>query len=100
MRTHAELLPRHCEERSDEAIHGRRRRMDGLLRLRLAMTKEKRRLAMTGRRSEEHTELQSLMRNSYAVFCLKKKNRENNNKTMTNPNRQQPHTICINNVKV
>src|SRR3546814_2733675 len=27
-------------------------------------------------RSEEHTsELQSLMRNSYAVFCLKKKNR-------------------------
>src|SRR3546814_7683956 len=29
----------------------------------------------TGERSEEHTsELQSLMRNSYAVFCLKKKN--------------------------
>src|SRR3546814_1222873 len=28
-------------------------------------------------RSEEHTsELQSLMRNSYAVFCLKKKNRK------------------------
>src|SRR3546814_8703373 len=36
-----------------------------------------RRLAVTGRssdRSEEHTsELQSLMRISYAVFCLKKK---------------------------
>src|SRR3546814_4505657 len=30
------------------------------------------------RRSEEHTsELQSLMRISYAVFCLKKKNNEN-----------------------
>src|SRR3546814_8058367 len=30
-------------------------------------------------RSEEHTsELQSLMRNSYAVFCLKKKKNENN----------------------
>src|SRR3546814_10168082 len=30
-----------------------------------------------GRRSEEHTsELQSLMRNSYAVFCLKKKNKK------------------------
>src|SRR3546814_2336285 len=30
--------------------------------------------ALTGRRSEEHTsELQSLMRISYAVFCLKKK---------------------------
>src|SRR3546814_8976615 len=29
-------------------------------------------------RSEEHTsELQSLMRNSYAVFCLKKKNKHN-----------------------
>src|SRR3546814_5312067 len=32
-----------------------------------------------GCRSEEHTsELQSLMRISYAVFCLKKKNNENN----------------------
>src|SRR3546814_2072531 len=31
-------------------------------------------LSALGRRSEEHTsELQSLMRNSYAVFCLKKK---------------------------
>src|SRR3546814_9934658 len=31
-----------------------------------------------GRRSEEHTsELQSLMRISYAVFCLKKKNNTN-----------------------
>src|SRR3546814_8893266 len=31
-------------------------------------------------RSEEHTsELQSLMRISYAVFCLKKKNNHNNN---------------------
>src|SRR3546814_4102973 len=34
-------------------------------------------------RSEEHTsELPSLMRNSYAVFCLKKKN---NNKNTTTP---------------
>src|SRR3546814_7872511 len=33
-----------------------------------------------GKRSEEHTsELQSLMRNSYAVFCLKKKKKENIN---------------------
>src|SRR3546814_8868653 len=32
-------------------------------------------------RSEEHTsELQSLMRISYAVFCLKKKNKQKNNK--------------------
>src|SRR3546814_5241015 len=34
-------------------------------------------------RSEEHTsELQSLMRISYAVFCLKKKNRTNQTRTM------------------
>src|SRR3546814_10824978 len=34
------------------------------------------------RRSEEHTsELQSLMRISYAVFCLKKKNTNNNQHT-------------------
>src|SRR3546814_1816777 len=33
-------------------------------------------------RSEEHTsELQSLMRISYAVFCLKKKNRQYNTST-------------------
>src|SRR3546814_8745592 len=35
-------------------------------------------LDASGLRSEEHTsELQSLMRNSYAVFCLKKKNNKN-----------------------
>src|SRR3546814_3630867 len=35
---------------------------------------ERRRQGHTAMRSEEHTsELQSLMRNSYAVFCLKKK---------------------------
>src|SRR3546814_3889178 len=34
-----------------------------------------------GDRSEEHTsELQSLMRISYAVFCLKKKNKKNKSK--------------------
>src|SRR3546814_7055436 len=36
------------------------------------------RAAIGGDRSEEHTsELQSLMRISYAVFCLKKKNTKN-----------------------
>src|SRR3546814_5285859 len=35
-------------------------------------------------RSEEHTsELQSLMRSSYAVFCLTKKKRQTRNKTIT-----------------
>src|SRR3546814_3065925 len=38
-------------------------------------------------RSEEHTsELQSLMRISYAVFCLKKKNTPNNNRQPSNDN--------------
>src|SRR3546814_8795257 len=46
------------------------------------------------RRSEEHTsELQSLMRISYAVFCLKKKKNNkiansNNSNTETNKNNQ------------
>src|SRR3546814_9135414 len=39
--------------------------------------------ALTDSRSEEHTsELQSLMRISYAVFCLKK-NKKTNNKDIT-----------------
>src|SRR3546814_4389612 len=38
------------------------------------------------KRSEEHTsELQSLMRISYAVFCLKKKNLNNNIQSKTPP---------------
>src|SRR3546814_9636582 len=37
-------------------------------------------IAFSRPRSEEHTsELQSLMRISYAVFCLKKKHKTNNN---------------------
>src|SRR3546814_5626116 len=43
-------------------------------------------------RSEEHTsELQSLMRISYAVFCLKKKNDENHETSETTYN--ETHTI-------
>src|SRR3546814_5956202 len=39
-------------------------------------------VACQTRRSEEHTsELQSLMRISYAVFCLKKKNKKRNKYT-------------------
>src|SRR3546814_9115894 len=38
--------------------------------------------ALAFARSEEHTsELQSLMRISYAVFCLKKKKKKNNTKS-------------------
>src|SRR3546814_5434452 len=46
------------------------------------------RLVVTAGRSEEHTsELQSLMRISYAVFCLKKK------KTRTNTSSRLKHMI-------
>src|SRR3546814_6944962 len=37
-------------------------------------------MSLAGKRSEEHTsELHSLLRISYAVFCLKKKNQNNTN---------------------
>src|SRR3546814_1101424 len=43
-------------------------------------------------RSEEHTsELQSLMRISYAVFCLKKKNNKNENKAKYTRNSRRVH---------
>src|SRR3546814_10247234 len=46
----------------------------------------------TSRRSEEHTsELQSLMRISYAVFCLKKKKK----KQKKNTQKEQPVTEHI-----
>src|SRR3546814_8705214 len=46
-------------------------------------------------RSEEHTsELQSLMRISYAVFCLKKKKKTpDNNESIYLPNQSEPNTI-------
>src|SRR3546814_9009312 len=48
-------------------------------------------LGLEGLRSEEHTsELQSLMRISYAVFCLKKKNKS------TTPRPLYPQTTQIN----
>src|SRR3546814_5908429 len=44
-------------------------------------------------RSEEHTsELQSLMRISYAVFCLKKKKRKKHHHKTTAPTTQTKHT--------
>src|SRR3546814_2351086 len=45
-------------------------------------------------RSEEHTsELQSLMRISYAVFCLKKKKRKH--RTIKADNQQQPRLKSV-----
>src|SRR3546814_8429303 len=44
-------------------------------------------------RSEEHTsELQSLMRISYAVFCLKKKNKNSTHKPTSNENKKKDKT--------
>src|SRR3546814_2604166 len=43
-------------------------------------------------RSEEHTsELQSLMRISYAVFCLKKKKKKNTKNTIQNTKQEPQH---------
>src|SRR3546814_7396179 len=53
-----------------------------------------------GRRSEEHTsELQSLMRISYAVFCLKKKNnkKKNQHKITITTTKQTTECYTINN---
>src|SRR3546814_3807456 len=49
--------------------------------------------ASTRRRSEEHTsELQSLMRISYAVFCLKTKTTDNSHHMKRRPTNCQPIT--------
>src|SRR3546814_4574961 len=56
--------------------------------------------ARVERRSEEHTsELQSLMRISYAVFCFKKKN-YTNTQTIHSNNLNNIHTSNINNDQV
>src|SRR3546814_5293964 len=50
-------------------------------------------LRVAAGRSEEHTsELQSLMRNSYAVFCLKKKTLDNYVTTLDRQNILLQHT--------
>src|SRR3546814_3778865 len=47
-------------------------------------------------RSEEHTsELQSLMRISYAVFCLKKKKKVYSNIKMISKNKSQNHCLSL-----
>src|SRR3546814_4879647 len=61
----------------------------------LAIALESRIAPLMTKRSEEHTsELQSLMRISYAVFCLKKKNNQQTHiyNTYSKPNIKTPHT--------
>src|SRR3546814_2959186 len=63
-----------------------RKASSGALRLPVAQRRRDRDRFVADHRSEEHTsELQSLMRISYAVFCLKKK--KSNIKTITIINR-------------
>src|SRR3546814_2729167 len=51
---------------------------------------------VAARRSEEHTsELQSLMRNSYAVFCMKKKTQLLTSHEYLNSKRLPQHQILI-----
>src|SRR3546814_3959329 len=72
---------RAADERLGARQEGHRRGADACVRRRLGAARsgqyrrrDRRRGSREGGRSEEHTsELQSLMRISYAVFCLKKK---------------------------
>src|SRR3546814_3991143 len=63
------------ERRADRgANHGFRQRLTSRCDLVVCVDQLRSRSEPASDRSEEHTsELQSLMRNSYAVFCLKKK---------------------------
>src|SRR3546814_4723205 len=54
-------------------------------------------LEQCAHRSEEHTsELQSLMRISYAVFCLKKKKKSHNNKHRSKHNTKKQRVYTTN----
>src|SRR3546814_2318537 len=53
-----------------------------------------------GGRSEEHTsELQSLMRISYAVFCLKKKKKKHNKNDQSKHTNTQQHSRYVTNIE-
>src|SRR3546814_6857375 len=70
-------LRRHCCFAHTSSLRPVSRRQNSTLNPRRAPSRPAAR-----RRSEEHTsELQSLMRNSYAVFCLNKKKKPNNKQT-------------------
>src|SRR3546814_9774685 len=77
----AHRLARRVVDADHPAVEGSHHRADVLARR--AQAEIDQLLAALGR-SEEHTsELQSLMRISYAVFCLKKKNNTTNNLHLT-----------------
>src|SRR3546814_3508575 len=75
---HVRAAAQRLAQVADQAAHvGARAALDPQAQQRLARIEQVgRRLQLEGVRSEEHTsELQSLMRISYADFCLKKKNK-------------------------
>src|SRR3546814_1024788 len=75
--------------RAENFLHGRLDLEDMIARLKAFEAAGANVLFAPGR-SEEHTsELQSLMRNSYAVFCLKKKKTTSNTKTRNNQLQRQ-----------
>src|SRR3546814_7589518 len=94
---------RHAGNRLSACLCGHRHQLRALLRLlevetnflrrRIQRTSTHLHTWATQARSEEHTsELQSLMRKSYAVFCLKKNNKynkNNNNKHYTEKRKEQ-----------
>src|SRR3546814_9924536 len=64
----------------------------GLAHISLVEWREAAKATGLNRRSEEHTsELQSLMRNSYAVFCLKKKTHDTITRTQTDTTINHAH---------
>src|SRR3546814_9442996 len=74
----AQLEPQRCRLQ-DIALGGGEARCPNEVRIAGTVDENIRSIGDAARRSEEHTyELQSLMRISYAVFCLKNKNRTNN----------------------
>src|SRR3546814_1209591 len=62
----------------------------------LAGTRDRMRLPADGSRSEEHTsELQSLMRMSYAVFCLKQKSQDRRCPSIRTTNGSRPCRVQL-----
>src|SRR3546814_5585912 len=84
---YATLITRHLPMASIDSFMRERRRYHEPRRYAAQRQRQGRR---SSSRSEEHTsELQSLMRNSYAVFCLKKKTNISQKNTLMNIQRRR-----------
>src|SRR3546814_4934345 len=88
-------LDRRRQEKLDAEAAEHAKELEGLRRESVAVAKRvqdhEAAASAAERRSEEHTsELQSLMRISYAVFCLKKKKKKNKTHRDVNDNNTIP----------